>query len=76
MPDLLETLKEIEEIDKEIFDCELILFNMMKTLVGTDKDSKCEVENAIEKYGYYINNKQKRQVPKKTEIIEGQLSLF
>lgn len=76
VPDLLETLKAIEEIDKEIFDCELNFFNMMKTLVGTDKDSKCEVENAIEKYGYYINNKQKRQVPKKTGIIEGQLSLF
>ncbi|MBQ8591631.1 MAG: N-6 DNA methylase, partial [Lachnospiraceae bacterium] len=76
VPDLLETLKEIEEIDKEIFECELIFFNMMKTLVGTDKDSQCEIENAVEKYGYYIQNKQKRQGCKKTEIMEGQLSLF
>ena len=50
VPDLLESLDELIQIEQEIEDAEYEFFDMMKQLTGTTEESEYQMQQAREKW--------------------------
>lgn len=74
VPDILETIKEIREIDHEIYKAEQNLLGMMKKLTGTNEEEQKEVEKETKEYEDYIKEKGNRA--KNTRITDKQITLM
>lgn len=61
VPDIVDMLEKIYQIDKQIHDREKELLDMMFEMIGTTQESNRELENAVEKYKNWIDDKYKKE---------------